>query len=230
MSKGIFVTGTGTDIGKTFVTALIVKKLCDQNLCAGYYKAALSGAEKVHNTLIAGDCAYVAKVAGLKNEPNSLTSYIYEQACSPHLAAELNNKPIEWSKIMKDWAKSQEQFDYITMEGAGGLVCPLRLDDDEKIMMTDVIKKLGLAIIIVAPAELGTINNCLLTVEYARSLDINIQGIILNNFDEQNYIHQDNKKRVEELTGIKIIACVEKNAQDLAIDGEILAKLYKEIV
>lgn len=228
MSKGIFITGTGTDIGKTFVTALIVKKLCDYKLRAGYYKAALSGAERINGQLVPGDCEYVTNIAKLPDDPNSLTSYVYEQACSPHLAAKLNNQPIEWEKIIRDWEKIQQRFDYITMEGSGGLVCPLRLDE-EKIMLTDVIKKLGLDIIIVAPAELGTINNCVLTVEYAHSLKIKVQGIILNNFDPQNYIHQDNKKQIEQLTGIKIIACVEKAAQALAIEPKILADCYKEI-
>lgn len=87
MSKGIFLTGTSTEIGKTFVTALIVKKLHENGLNAGYYKPALSGAEYVNGTLTAGDAAHVCQTAGLQAEANSLVSYIYETAVSPHLAA-----------------------------------------------------------------------------------------------------------------------------------------------
>ena len=60
MAKGIFVTGTGTDVGKTYVTALIVKKLADAGIHAGYYKAALSGAESIEES----DAGYVKKIAG----------------------------------------------------------------------------------------------------------------------------------------------------------------------
>ncbi|MDD2524471.1 MAG: dethiobiotin synthase, partial [Endomicrobiaceae bacterium] len=66
MSKSIFITGTATDVGKTFVTGLIVKKLHDSGINAGYYKAALSGAEKINGQLIPVDAKYVCDVAGIK--------------------------------------------------------------------------------------------------------------------------------------------------------------------
>ncbi len=69
MAKGIFVTGTGTDVGKTYVTALIVKKLADAGIHAGYYKAALSGAESIEES----DAGYVKKIAGITQEDSSFT-------------------------------------------------------------------------------------------------------------------------------------------------------------
>ena len=65
MSKGLFVSATGTDVGKTYVTALLVKKLVQSGLAAGYYKAALSGAECQNGQLVPGDADYVRRVAGL---------------------------------------------------------------------------------------------------------------------------------------------------------------------
>ena len=112
MSKGIFITATGTDIGKTFVTALIVKKLRDAGLNAGYYKAALSGAEEQPDgSWLPGDAAYVAKVSGMQEKGEELVSYIYKTAVSPHLAAMREGNPVELDKVKADFAKAQAKYD-----------------------------------------------------------------------------------------------------------------------
>ncbi|MFQ7614869.1 MAG: ATP-dependent dethiobiotin synthetase BioD [Roseburia faecis] len=97
MGKGIFVTGTGTDIGKTYVTALIVKKLADAGIRTGYYKAALSGAKSIGDS----DAGYVKKIAGITQEDTSLLSYLYQNAVSPHLAAQIEGNPVDPEKIKK---------------------------------------------------------------------------------------------------------------------------------
>lgn len=228
MSKGIFITATGTDIGKTFVTSLIVKKLRENGLNAGYYKAALSGAEYMNGNLLAGDADYVCKISGLDVFSNSLVSYIYETKVSPHLASQIEKIPIEMEVLLSDFSDKKQIFDYITVEGSGGIVCPLRMDDT-KIMLTDVIKAFELDIIIVASASLGTINNVILTVEYAKQHNISVKGIILNKYEEDNFLHQDNRKQIEYLTRIPVIACVPSNAVDLQIDVQTLRSLYKQI-
>ena len=103
------------------------------------------------------------------------------------------------------------------VEGAGGITCPLRLENGEKYLLKDLIKELNTSIIIVADGGLGTINSILLTVEYARSNGIDIKGIILNNFEPNNFMHQDNLKQVEYLTGVKVVATVEKGQKDIKL-------------
>lgn len=101
------------------------------------------------------------------------------------------------------------------IEGAGGITCPLRLENGEKYLLKDLIKELETSIIIVADGGLGTINSTLLTVEYARANNIPIAGIILNNFNPDSFMHQDNLKQVEYLTGIKVVATVERGQRIL---------------
>lgn len=228
MSKGIFVTATGTDAGKTFITALMVKKLRQDGINAGYYKAALSGAEWIDGQLVAGDSSYVCRVSRMENEPNSLVSYIYETPVSPHLAAQIEDRPIDMNVLISDFDKSKSTFDFITVEGSGGIVCPLRLDD-KSIMLTDVIKAFDLDVILVASAALGTINSVVLTVEYAKQHNIVIKGIIVNEYEADNFLHIDNKKQIEHLTGIPVIACVSQNADNLEITAGELASLYREV-
>lgn len=227
MSKGIFVTATGTDVGKTYVTALIVKKLREMGLQAGYYKAALSGAEVTSDGFIPGDAADVCKVAKLGEKPENLVSYIYEHAVSPHLAAKIEGKPVELSIVKQDYQNVCKKYDYVTVEGSGGIICPIRYDEHAKIFLEDIVRVLNLDTILVADAGLGTINAIVLTVEYLKQRNITVRGIIFNHYHPGDVMEEDNKKMVEELTGISVVACVKDNEQELDIDEDKLLSLYQ---
>lgn len=226
MSKGIFITGTGTDVGKTFVTGLIVKKLREAGYSAGYYKAALSGAELTVNGLIPGDADYVNREVNLGETLENLVSYVYQNAVSPHLAAQLEGNPVEMEVVKAAYKKVASRYDYVTMEGCGGIICPIRYDDI-KILLEDIIKVLDLSTLIIADAGLGTINAAVLTVEYMRQKKIPIKGIIFNHYHEGNVMEEDNIKMVAILTGLPVIAIVQVNDTELNIEAEKLAALYE---
>lgn len=228
MTKRVFITATGTDIGKTYISGLIVKKMRENGYNCGYYKPALSGAEMVNGKLIPGDCAFVLKTAGIDKEPDKVASYIFKTAVSPHLAAEIEGVSIKKDKILNDFNNLKKEYDYIVIEGAGGIICPFNLKE-EKILITDIIKMLNCDVIIVANTTLGSINSTVLTVEYIKSLGIHIRGIIINNYDENDFMQVDNKKQIEALTGIKIIAEVRENEKCLNISEENLLSIFKEI-
>ena len=234
MTKGIFITATGTDVGKTYVSALVVKKMRELNFNCGYFKPALSGTENG----VPGDCAYVLKTAGINENPMDFVSYAFEPALSPHLASRIEKNPIKLQKILCDFERIKNIYDYVVVEGAGGIVCPFNLSD-EKLLLPDVIKALGLDIVIVASASLGTINSTVLTAEYAKSKGINIKGIILNNYDESDIMQADNKIQVENLTGVKVIATVKSCGDDInfsesshfsnAFCNDKILEIFKEI-
>ena len=229
MTKGIFITATGTDVGKTFISALIVKKIREYGINCGYYKPALSGAEVNNNCAIPGDCAYVVQQSGLKGKPEDYASYIFKTAVSPHLAAEIEGCKISLEKIAKDFEKNKKIFDYIVVEGAGGIICPFNMKSTPPLLLPDVIKKLNLDVIIVSGAELGSINSAVLTAEYLKNAGIRAEGFILNHYNENNFMQKDNKKQIEALTGINVIAAVKDNETSIKIDKEKLLQLFKEI-
>ena len=225
--KGLFVTATGTDVGKTYVTALIVKKLREAGHSAGYYKAALSGVAKTAAGFRTGDAGYVADVAGIaEDDAGNSVSYVYEKAVSPHLAAKLEGNPVKMAVVMAAYKQALSRYDYVTMEGSGGIVCPLRYDDDAQLLLEDVITALGLDALVVADAGLGTINATVLTVDYMKRRGIPVKGIILNRYDAADAMMRDNKKMVEILTRVPVIACVKKDETAIVIDAATLAGLY----
>lgn len=221
MSKGIFITATGTDAGKTYVTGLIVKKLRECGLNAGYYKAALSGAECIEKS----DAGYVNRIAKIGQEEDTLISYLYKNAVSPHLAAQIEGNPVDLEKVKTDFEKVCQTYDFVTAEGSGGIICPIRWDD-KHFLLEDIIKLLGIPVIVIAESGLGTINSTVLTTEYLKAKGIKIKGIILNNYTGGK-MQADNLKMIEEISGFPVIACVKPDDKDIEIDSKFLAGLYE---
>lgn len=227
MSKKIFITGTGTDIGKTYIAALIVKKLHEAGVSSAYYKAAVSGNERdTDGSLIPGDAAYVKEISGTAQPVSEMCPYIYEAAFSPHLASRLEGNPVDMERVLAGLKDVCGKYDFITAEGSGGILCPLRFDGTSQIMLEDFIKAGDFSCLMAADAGLGTINNVVLTYEYMKQKNIPLKGIIFNNYEEENILHRDNKEMCERLTGLKVIACVKRNDTDIDIDADFLMSLY----
>ena len=226
MGKALFVTGTGTDVGKTYVTGLIVKKLHEDGVNAAYYKAAMSGNDRDENgNLIPGDAKWVKDISGISQPLDETCPYIYETAVSPHLASRLEGNPVKLDVVKDNYKKIIDKYDYVTVEGSGGILCPIDFDT-EKVWLEDVIKGLGLDCIIIADAGLGTINSVVLTCEYMKNKNMQVKGIIFNNWTG-DVMQEDNVRMCEYMTGVKIIAKVSKGDTDIDIDTELLKSLYE---
>lgn len=228
MSKKLFITGTGTDVGKTYVAGLIVKKLQEYGKSAGYYKAAMSGNERdERGALVPGDARFVKELSGISQPLWEMCPYIYEAAVSPHLASKLEGNPVRMEVVKKGFREVCGKYDYVTMEGSGGILCPITMEGGE-IWLEDIIRELGLASLIVADAGLGTINSLVLTAEYMRAKNLPVKGIVFNRFHPGNVMEEDNLHMCQERTGLPVIAKVMPESGDLSIDRKVLTALYEE--
>ncbi len=222
MGKGLFITGTDTDVGKTYVTALLVKTLRQNGFNVGYYKAAISGAP----TVAESDAGFVNRFAEINEPEDMLLSYLYQNAVSPHLAARIEGHPLEKDVILKAWERVTAAYPYVTMEGSGGIMCPLRHDEKAVYYLEDVIQWLHLPVLVVANAGLGTINHVVTTCEYIKNRNIPIGGILLNHW-KGGVMEEDNVKMIEEITGAAVLAKVRDGDDILDIDSEKIISLYK---
>lgn len=227
MSKGLFITGTGTDVGKTYITGLLLKKLNDAGFNSAYYKAAMSGNEKDENgDLIPGDATFVKNISGISQDVKTMCPYIYETAVSPHLASKIEGSPVELDVVEDNYKRLASQYDYIITEGSGGIICPLRYDN-KHYLLEDVIKLLDLPCLVIADAGLGTINNVVLTIDYMKTRNIAVKGIIFNRFHPGDVMEEDNKKMCEAYTGVPVIAGVKNDSIEIELDGIFLASLFE---
>ncbi|MDO4542350.1 MAG: dethiobiotin synthase [Bacillota bacterium] len=213
MTKGFFVTATDTEAGKTYISALLIKALKERGLKTGYFKAALSGDENGLN-----DGTYVIDSCGLDTALEEAVAFRYRTPVSPHLAGRLENSPFDLSAAAGVWQGVRDNYRAVVAEGSGGIVCPLRWDDEAKVMLADVIRLTALPLIIVVPCRVGAINAAVLTGAYCRGIGLPPLGFILNYFQERDPIHRDNAKMIEELTGLPILARVSMGAESIEIE------------
>lgn len=222
MRKGLFITGTDTDVGKTYVTALLVKTLRKAGFDVGYYKAAISGAP----TVAESDAGFVNRFAGINEPEDMILSYLYQNAVSPHLAARIEGNPVEKEVILKAWERVTKAYPYVTMEGSGGIMCPIRHDEKAVYYLEDIIRWLHLPVLVIANAGLGTINHVVTTCEYIKNRHIPVKGILLNHW-KGGIMEEDNVKMIEEITGVKVLAKIRDGDSLLDIDAEEIISLYE---
>ena len=132
---------------------------------------------------------------------------------------------IDLDRVKADFARAKARHDYLTMEGSGGIICPLRWDE-QHVILDDLVKDLGLGVLIIADAGLGTINSAVLTIEHLRARDIPIRGLIFNKYVPGNLMQDDNADMIEAMTGVKVVAYVKEGDTDLDIDVDFLKNLY----
>lgn len=229
MSKALFITGTGTDTGKTYITGLIVKKLQEARKNPAYYKAAMSGNERrPDGTLIPGDALAVQTMSGIDQSLTSMCPYVYEHAYSPHLASRLEGNPVVMEVVKHGFADVAADYDYVTVEGSGGILCPICFDE-AKIQLEDVVKELRLSSILIADAGLGTINSVVLTAEYMKTHGLPLKGIIFNHYHPGDVMEDDNIFMCEHMTGLPTLAKVQDGDTELDMNIDALCALYDEV-
>ena len=229
MSKALFVTGTGTDTGKTYITGLIVKKLQEAKKNPAYYKAAMSGNDRrPDGTLIPGDALAVQTMSGIDQSLTSMCPYVYEHAYSPHLASRLEGNPVVMDIVTHGFADVTAVYDYVTVEGSGGILCPICFDE-ARIQLEDVVKELHLSSILIADAGLGTINSVVLTAEYMKTHELPLKGIIFNHYHPGDVMEDDNIFMCEHMTGLPTLAKVQDGDTELDMNIDALCALYDEV-
>ena len=144
---------------------------------------------------------------------------------SPHLASRLEGNPVVMEKVIDGYHSLKEEYDYITVEGSGGILCPICFDE-AKIQLEDVIQEMNLPCLIVADAGLGTINSVVLTYEYMKQRGITCKGIIFNHCHPGDVCEEDNRFMCEYMTGLKVLAFVKDGDTELDINVEELMEVY----
>jgi len=208
--RNVFVTGTGTDVGKTRVTAGLVSRLRDRGVDAIPVKPVQTGALRdARGGWHAPDIEYVLASARLALDDGlraELAFYLFEPACSPHLAARLAGKPILVERIVEGVRRLETRHGALIVEGAGGILVPL----GPTTTMLDLAVALALPVLLVAHAGLGTINHTLLSLAALRDRGVPVVGVVLNETREQDpatkYIRDDNARTIEEMGAVRIVA------------------------
>ena len=180
MNKGFFITGTDTGVGKTFVAAGLIRAMKYQGLSVCPMKPAETGCRVKKGQLVPEDTLKLMKASGVDEHIDTVNPYRMKKPLAPSIAAELEGVCIEKRLIFNTYEKLARKYDVLIMEGAGGIMVPLY----KKYLYLDLVRDLGLPLIIIARPGLGTINHSLLTIEAARSKDIKVLGLVFNHAEK----------------------------------------------
>jgi len=197
--KGIFVTGTGTEVGKTVVAAVIAHSLTAAGRRVAVFKPAVTGLDEL--PAVEADHALLRRAAGSTQSDDEVAPYRYGPAASPHLAASLAGEEIEPRVLLDGAGSAAASADLLICEGVGGLLVPLA----PGYLVRDFAVALGLPMVITASPGLGTINHTLLTIEAARSAQLEVASVVLTPWPESpSQIEQSNRETVESLGKVHI--------------------------
>jgi dethiobiotin synthetase len=179
VSKGLFVTGTDTEVGKTVIAGGLARVLHDAGRRVGVMKPSATGCPRRPRVgLVSPDAEFLAHCADAPETLDEINPIRYAQPLAPSVAARRTRKPVDHAAIRRAGDRIRRRADLMIVEGIGGLLVPI----DDATCVADLAAEFALPLVIVARAGLGTINHTLLTIEAARSRDLPIAGIILNGY------------------------------------------------
>jgi dethiobiotin synthase len=210
---GIFVAGTGTDVGKTVVTAGVLRwlrrTLRGHSFAGMVMKPVQTGCKvDADGRMIAPDIDFVLRAANVTVDQETLahlSPYLFGPACSPHLAARMAGRRIEIARILASAQWLASRYQRLVVESAGGVAVPL----NECQTMLDLAWELGMPVLLVGHSGLGTINHVLLSLEAIRRRGCTLLGVILNDIHpvsgSDSYIHEDNVRTIESFGKVRAV-------------------------
>lgn len=193
-TKGLFITGTGTEIGKTVIAGCLAATLKHSGINVGVMKPICSG-----DNLDAHYLKHAAQV----NDPLALINPIYlKHPLAPSVSARIQGKEIDIGEIDKAVNTLSKEYECLIVEGVGGIAVPIK----DNYLVAHLIHHLQMPVLIIADAGLGTINHTMLTVSFAQEFNLKIVGIILNTVhpEEGGLVEQTNPHEIEKLTQVPV--------------------------
>jgi dethiobiotin synthetase len=198
--RGLFVTGTDTEAGKTIVTAAIVAGLMAAGVRVAAFKPVVTGLDDPAPAPWPRDHELLATLTGVP--PSDVAPLTFGPAVSPHLAAELAGVRIEPAELLAAARRAAADADALVVEGVGGLLVPLTTG----YAIRDFAVDLELGVIVAARPGLGTINHTLLTLEAARSAGLTVRAVVITPWPSASEpIHQSNRATIERLGAVEVV-------------------------
>ena len=201
-ATGIFITGTDTGVGKTVIAAGLALVLRERGMRVGVMKPVATGCYGDGKRLVSGDAVYLFEAA--ENEYPALTNPLrFRNLLAPNVASIIEKKEVPIEKILKAYRELQHHYDFLIVEGVGGLLVPIT----KEYYVANLVHEFALPILIVARGGLGTINHTLLTVDAAIIRGLEVRGIIFNRMPRVNFSIAEitNPKVIHDLTGIPVL-------------------------
>ncbi|WP_126452425.1 dethiobiotin synthase [Sulfuriflexus mobilis] len=220
--RGFFITGTDTDVGKTWVTAGLLQAFNQQDLRTVAMKPVASGGEIIEGQLRNADALCLMQHMRAKADYQQVNPYCFSPAIAPHIAARQAGQRIDLELIDKQCRHLAASADVMLVEGVGGWQVPL----NESETVADLVGKLRLPVIMVVAIRLGCLNHALLTAESIEARGITLAGWVANMCDEDDPVAGENISTLEQQLECPLLAKIPWQA---AFDAEGIAECFDAV-
>ena len=201
--KSLFITGTDTDVGKTYITAGLAITLRKMSIDVGVMKPFAAGVAQKKG-FKSEDVEILSNAAQINDSESLVNPQFFPISASPYTAwKKLKIKP-KIPLILSSFKKLSKMHEMMLVEGMGGTLTPIL----KNYYVTNLIKDMKIPTIIVTRSKVGTVNHTLMTVKMCEKYKIPIKGIIINNFDDDGYPINQLTKDLETLTGVKVLGSI----------------------
>lgn len=228
--KGFFVTGTDTGVGKTVVAAALIKAAGLLGVKACGMKPVETGCIRDGNVMVPSDGMFLKEIAHMDEAVRHITPCCFEHELAPMVSAEMEGTSVDINRIRGAFDKLGRTYQAIIVEGVGGLLVPIKKD----YFILDLVREMGLPLVVVARPGLGTINHTLLTVNYALKEGLEVAGIIINYTyqSEDSMAEKTNPQVIERLSPVPLIGVFPylDDMSDEAFEKTVLKNLNMEII
>ncbi|MEM7314063.1 MAG: dethiobiotin synthase [Planctomycetota bacterium] len=214
-SRGLFVTGTDTEVGKTYICELLARQLVADGHRVGVYKPAASGGEKQDGRIVCEDAVRLWEAADRPADIDVVCPQMFLAAVAPHVAARMEDRTVDDALLLSGLTAWHDQCDFVIVEGAGGYFSPI--SDTKRV--ADVACEMGYPALVVTANRLGTINQTLQTLEAVRSYrgGLPLAGVVMNDVvsagDDESLA--SNPDEVERWMGSPLLARVTHSQSSL---------------
>jgi dethiobiotin synthetase len=222
----LFVTGTDTSVGKTYVCARLLEFLKSKNIQGGYQKWIATGADAGVPEDV-NLCLDAAGISSGSERIDYLAPYRFRFPASPHLAAEMEGRIVEPGVIIENYQKLADKYRWLIVEGVGGIMVPLRRD----LLLVDLLAQLRPSTLVVSRSGLGTLNHTLLTLEALRKRDVPVLGIVFSDpeIQEDERLVQDNMRTIEEIGQVRVFGRLQRH-QDIEMSRTAFKSIGQAIL
>jgi len=227
VAQGVFITGTDTGVGKTLIAGGLAACYRKGGVRVGVMKPVESGCRRLEDGLHPDDAIFLKKMAASDDALDDIVPYRLEQPLTPSVATALAGVTIELEVINRSYRRIAGRNDLVLVEGAGGLLAPIF----QHLTGVDLIRRLGIPLIIVARNALGTINHTLLTADLARRSGLDVLGIIINQCSPfPDLSAETNPGIIAEMSGLPLLGVMPYLPTAVREDPSLLAEVVSREV
>ncbi len=201
---GFFITGTDTGVGKTVVTACLLALLRNRGLDVGVMKPLETGVDAKCSSPANSDAKFLMESAAIEDDLTEVCPVRLKPVAAPYQAAKIANQAIDIDKILSAYQTLANRHPWMLVEGIGGLLVPIHKD----YFVVDLIRDIGLPVVLVCRYQLGTLNHSLLALDHLKQKNLEVRGIIFNQTGDLDAVETEQPALLKELSGTRLLGGV----------------------